>query len=262
MNILNENFGSKFPKAKFSFDTTLKGLIAFTADFEKHLNSIKEGIPVYFLNIGDGTYYNSRFEVVDDSNEIYKENPRCVFKIATVEKETEPAPTKNVDIEYVHENKLYRTSTGKLPLNIPIECNFVCPNFVFGMHYFEILMTIFLSNNTFSYINMNNSYSGNYSVQSYNFEFPQITASSEAKNFIINYTINLNLPIYLPRYETITELHPSNRLPIDIAGNEDGSINRDTYSPFEIQINTNNSVSEDSLVPDKETDNITKSKCD
>ena len=247
-----------FPDSKIGFDTTLLGLTAFMQDFDKHLSEIKPGIPVYFLNTGDETYYNFRFKRIEDNNEIYKQNPRVVFKIDTVETPTEGKNRFN-QIQYAHNKRLYSAQSQKIHLNIPLICNFVTPNFIYGMQYFELLLTIFNAVNSFTYKSMENTYVGGYDAKTYNFEFPPSGASSEQRNFIINYTLNLNLPIYVSDYKTIKELNPVNRLPITDA-NPAGSdnINTDTYTPVGASINSKESANSKSGY---KTD-ISQNKCD
>lgn len=227
----------KIEDAKIGFGTTLNGIIAFIANFEKHVHEIHEDIPCYFLNTGDETYYNTRFEKLDDNNEIYKKIPRIVFKLSEIDSNVEQKGNSNIHINYVHENKIYNARSMKIPLSIPLICNFVTSNVIFGLKYFEMLLTLFNSWNVFSYDYMNNAFEGKYDAQSFNFEFPQSASNSEAKDFIINFNINLSLPIYVANYGSITELNPENLLPIDTVGPD---VDRNEYSPFKIKIKSKN----------------------
>jgi len=247
-----------FPDAKIGFNTTLLGLKAFIQDFHKHLAEIKPGIPVYFLNTGDGAYYNFRFERVEDNNEIYKQNPRVVFKIDIVETPTESGNKYN-PIQYIHENKQYSAQGLKVPLTFPLICNFVTPNFVFGMQYFEILLTIFNAINSFTYKSMNNTLDGAYTSTSFNFEFPPQGASSEQRNFLINFSVNLSLPIYVAEYKTIKELNPVNCLPVtDQNPVGSNNINMDNYTPIRINLNSKDSDGSNS----GHKTNLNGDKCD
>lgn len=206
-------------KSKIGFKTTFTGLIAFIADIEKHIHEIiGKNIPVYFLSTGDETYYDSRFNALEDNNEIYNQVPRVVFKWDNAEIESSNN-NNNINIKYVHQNKLYSADSAKIPIEFPLIGNFVCSNFIFGLQYYELLLTIFNTYNVFTYKYMNNNYDGQYDCQTYSFEFPPMNASSEVRNFIINFNTKLQLPIYIAEYKTIQQLNPKNKLPINIIGN-------------------------------------------
>lgn len=199
--------GYPWEQRKIGFDTVLKGLKAFTAHFDNKVSEIHNNIPVYFMNTGDETYYNKKFEVIDGGiQEIYKSNPRIILKIDTADLDFD---TKGgtANIKYNFDNKLYQADFKHTNLGIPVVVNMVTPNFIFGFQYFEMLMTIFNDINVFSYMQMSNSLEGKYVNKSYNFEFPPIEPGSTAKNFIINFAIDLALPIYLSRYRTIQKLN-------------------------------------------------------
>lgn len=194
-------------KIKWDFSQLKTGLIAFMTDIEKKIHELVPDIPVFVLQTGDTSYYTDlKFQEIQDK-EIYQKVPRFTLTFDDIQYQTDQYTNQYNILEYKYKNKIYSCKARRLSTLVPINTNFVLPNFLFALEYYEIFSTILTRPNVFTYDFQGNTYEVAYQFQSNNSsEIPTFDYSNQSKNFVIKFGLTLELQLLIPRVETINEI--------------------------------------------------------
>lgn len=220
---------------KYSFNQIETALVAFIGNLELKLQKFIPDLPVYLQHSGDLSYYlDSKFTKIENK-EIYLKTPRFVLNIDDIQYDDEQMSNKYNKITYFFENIGYVASTRRIPLKLTINGDFVSPNFIKALENFEIITTINIEQNTFTYEFLGNTFESVYGISTISNEKPGMEVSSATRNFSIKTGIELQIHLLLPRIQTIKKLDDSNWEGINFNINIDniGSITN-------IDLNTNN----------------------
>lgn len=192
---------------KYDFKQSLTGLEAFVGTFEKKIQEIHSDIPVMFFNSGDETYFfNQKFEKLTDRpdrSDIYMKTPRIVFDVEDASLQQDQNTNQYIFTNYTFKKGIWSGQFRRQSLMFPITVNFVTPNFLKSLEYFDMLASLLSIDNIFTYNFLGNSHEASFNAQNYSFEKSTMEASSNSKNFVVKASIELILQIMYPRYNTL-----------------------------------------------------------
>lgn len=189
----------------YDFAQTIAGLTGFIASFEIQMKQYIDNIPVYLIDSGDYMYLQElKFKKYD--NNITPPNPRITLVLDDVsvsnDNNTNPFNRfefKTNDIEY--------TAIGRRNvLTIPFACSAIAKGMILGLQQYEMLLAHFSVENVFTYEYAGNTFEGIYTQTSFGIQKPTLEPSTSQANFITKVGIELTLPVYLPRINTIKPL--------------------------------------------------------
>lgn len=192
------------PNKIYKFNQFETGLVAFISNFEKKIQNIIPEIPVFVLETGDETYwFKGKFETKKgETTEHYMKVPRVTLTIDEATLDTEQDTNQYTKIKYVVDIEEYVSQVRRKAITFPFKCSLVCSNFLFGLSYLEILITILSIDNTFTYDFLGNTYHGNFNSSSFSLDKTPME-NGGTKNFIINVNIDVQLQPMIIRYDTI-----------------------------------------------------------
>ncbi len=192
------------PNKIYEFSQFETGLTAFIASFEKKLQNIIPDIPVYVLETGDETYwFKGKFEAKkDETTENYLKVPRATLTIDEATLETDQDTNQYTKINYIVDSKEFISQVRRKAITFPFKCNLVCSNFLFGLSYLEVLITILSVDNTFTYDFLGNTYHGSFNSTAFSLDKTPME-NGGTKNFVVNVTIDVQLQPMIIRYETV-----------------------------------------------------------
>lgn len=183
------------------------GLTAFISNLENKVNNIIPGIPVFVLETGDESYwFKGKFETKkDETRENTLKVPRLTLTIEEATLQTDQDTNQYIKIDYMVDQKIFNTQARRKAITFPFKCNLVCSNFIMGLSYLEVLVTLLSIDNVFTYEFLGNTYHGSYN--STNFSLEKVPMENGGtKNFVIGVSIEVQLQPMIIRYETIQDL--------------------------------------------------------
>ena len=194
--MINENI-------KFDFNQIQYGLIAFIADIEKKLKNYISDLPVFVLQTGDTSYYlKEKFEETDNK-EIYQKVPRFVLVLNDINLIQEELANQYIRYIYKYKNEQYTCTGRRYPINISIDANFVCSNFIKMLENFSIMSTILSRPNPFTYEFAGCVYEASYLSVGNSNEMPTLDFGGQTKSNSLKFQLELQLHLLAPRIETI-----------------------------------------------------------
>lgn len=197
------------PEIKFEFNQLQTALIAFVSDIELKLQKIVPNLPVYVLQTGDGSYMtDKKFEKRITMEEILQKTPRFVIspQIEEIQFKTEEDTNKYNPFIYEINEIEYVASVARKCVTIPINCDFVSPNFIMSLKYFEVFSTLLTYSNVFTYNFLGSTLESAYTVLSNSGERPPMEIGSSTRNFNNKYNIELQVHLLVPKVDQIKML--------------------------------------------------------
>jgi hypothetical protein len=200
---------------KYSFNQLEIALVAFIGNLELKLQKFIPDLPVYIQHTSDLSYYlDSKFNKTE-VKEIYQKTPRFVLNIDDMQYDDEQMSNKYNKVTYLYEEIPYVASVRRIPLKITINGDFVSPNFIKALENFEIMTTVNIEQNTFTYEFLGNTFESVYGISQIGFEKPGMEVGSGTRNLSIKSGLELQIHLILPRIQTIKKLTDSNWESID-----------------------------------------------
>lgn len=221
----SENFNSEnLVYNKYNFQQLKTGIVAFVGNIERNLQEIIPSLPVFVLNSGDDSYYlTSKFTKTDDK-EIYLKTPRFILSFDDCTPQNDQNTTQYNKVTYSFKDKNYIATCRRIAVEMNVQTDFVCSNFVKALEYYEVILSMFSNDNSYTFEYLGNTMEASYSLSSIQFEKPSLEASSSQKNTSIKTSIVLVIQLIIIRPESIQLLN-------------------DTIKNSQYQLVTNNDIS-------------------
>lgn len=188
---------------KYNFSQLEYSLIAFCSDIQLKLQNILPKLPVFVLQTGDETYmFRKKFEHVDPK-EIEMATPRLVIKFEDVQIQGDQNSYQYVPLLYYYNNQNWTCTGRRQEVLTSVSLIFVSPNFPMALRNNMIFSSLLSHDNTYTYEFCANTYEAAYSLTGASKEEPSMEVSSGTKNWSMPYNIDLRIPVFMPRVETI-----------------------------------------------------------
>lgn len=204
---------------KYKFNQLLTGLKAFVGVLELRLQEIVPDLPVLIYNTGDDSYYlGAKFDpVTNPEKEIYQKVPRFVIEFGDNTPQTEQDSSQFIRIEYNYKDVNYTGLGRRKALSFEATGHFVTSNYIKALEYEEVLLSIFMRDNAFTYDWMGNTYEGAFNMTSLSTEKNGMDVGSGTKNATVNVQMELTLQPFILRYESIQKVDDlPNKIQIDV----------------------------------------------
>lgn len=197
-------------KLPYSFNQFETALVAFFSDFRKRINFIVPNAPVYFQNTGDFSYFiGMKFHKVRTSD-MYQKTPRVVVKLDDIQVNQSEDTMFINQMDYVFDGTEYTCTVRRRTYAVALQIYFVSPSVVSMLNHAEVMATFGARPNVFTYEFLGNTIDGQYTIQSNSTEFPTIDAGSQgSRDVTYTTTVELQVPLWIPKIETIKNLHDS-----------------------------------------------------
>ena len=197
-------------KLPYSFNQFETALVAFFSDFRKRINFIVPNAPVYFQNTGDFSYFiGMKFHKVRTSD-MYQKTPRVVVKLDDIQVNQSEDTMFINQMDYVFDGTEYTCTVRRRTYAVALQIYFVSPSVVSMLNHAEVMATFGARPNVFTYEFLGNTIDGQYTIQSNSTEFPTIDAGSQgSRDVTYATTVELQVPLWIPKIETIKNLHDS-----------------------------------------------------
>lgn len=197
-------------KLPYSFNQFETALVAFFSDFRKRINFIVPNAPVYFQNTGDFSYFiGMKFHRVRTSD-MYQKTPRVVVKLDDIQVNQSEDTMFINQMDYVFDGTEYTCTVRRRTYAVALQIYFVSPSVVSMLNHAEVMATFGARPNVFTYEFLGNTIDGQYTIQSNSTEFPTIDAGSQgSRDVTYTTTVELQVPLWIPKIETIKNLHDS-----------------------------------------------------
>ena len=194
---------SNIPYAFNQFETAL---IAFLSDFKKRINFLIPNAPVYFQNSGDFSYFvGKKFHKIKTAD-IYLKTPRIVLKIDDIQVNSAEDTMYINQMDYVFNDTEYTCICRRRTYNVTIQTYFVSPSYISMLNHVEVMSTFGARDNVFTYEFLGNTIHGQYTIQSNSTEVPSIDGGSQgSRNVTYSTTMELQVPLWIPKIETIQD---------------------------------------------------------
>lgn len=239
----SENSNSeKLVYNKYNFQQLKTGLVAFVGNIEKNLQEIIPSLPVFVLNSGDDSYYlTSKFTKTEDK-EIYLKTPRFILSFDDCTPQNDQNTTQYNKVTYNFKDKNYIATCRRIAVEMNVQTDFVCSNFAKALEYYEVLLSMFSNDNSYTFEYLGNTMEASYTMQSIQFEKPSLEASSSQKNTSIKTSILLVIQLIIIRPESIKLLDDTvKNLQYELVTNNDISKTEDFLDGV---VNTDNTSSD------------------
>lgn len=188
---------------KYPFNQLEYALLGFVGNIQLKLQNIVPTMPVFILQTGDDTYmFRKKFEHIQ-TKEIVQHVPRVVLKIEDFQIQQEQNSMQYNELRYHYKNENWVCQGRRQNMMFTITTYFVSSNFVRALQMIEIAQSITSHDNTFTYEYVGVTWEGAYSSVGNSKEEPSMQPSSESRNYTIAFNIELNIPIWAIRAETI-----------------------------------------------------------
>lgn len=188
---------------KFNFSQSEYSLIAFCSDIQLKMQNILPNIPVFILQTGDESYmFRKKFEHIVTS-EIELVTPRVVVKIDDIQIQSDQNSYQYVPVNYHFNNRNWTCLGRRQELLFSVTLNLVSPNFPMALRNHMILSSLLSHDNTYTYEFCANTYEASYSLTGTSKEEPAMEVSSATKNWNMPFSIDLRVPVFMPRVESI-----------------------------------------------------------
>lgn len=189
----------------YDFTQTISGLTGFVAAFESRMKQYIDNIPVYLIDSGDYMYLQElKFKKYD--NNITPPNPRITLALDDVSVTSDNNTNPFNRFEFKSNDIEYAAVVRRNVLTIPFACSAIAKGMILGLQQYEMLLAHFSTENVFTYEYMGNTFEGMYIQTTFGIQKPSLEPSSSQANFITKVGIELTLPLYLPRINTIKPL--------------------------------------------------------
>lgn len=197
-------------KLPYSFNQFETALVAFFSDFRKRINFIVPNAPVYFQNTGDFSYFiGMKFHKVRTSD-MYQKTPRVVVKLDDIQVNQSEDTMFINQMDYVFDGTEYTCTVRRRTYAVALQIYFVSPSVVSMLNHAEVMATFGARPNVFTYEFLGNTIDGQYTIQSNSTEFPTIDVGSQgSRDVTYTTTVELQVPLWIPKIETIKNLHDS-----------------------------------------------------
>jgi hypothetical protein len=227
----------------YEFKYFEKAITAFIGNFELKINNIIPNIPVYMQDSGDDSYFlREKFE---DKLELYKKIPRVIFILEDMEIQSDQDTNQYIKINYRLKDKNFNSQVRRKSINLPIVCNFVCSNYIKALEYLEVLISILSVDNAITYEHLGSVQQASFALGSISIEKNSMDMGG-SKNVVIKANIDLQIQLFVVKYETIIELNSG--------GINQGNINGISSTKAEFIIDSENNIEtyRTTLNPEKE----------
>lgn len=197
---------------KFDFSQLEYSLIAFCSDIQLKLQNILPKIPIFVLQTGDETYlFRKKFENID-MKEIEMSTPRLVIKFDDFQIQAEQNSYQYVPLLYHLNNQNWTCIGRRQEVLVNVQLNFVSPNFPMSLRNLLIMSSLLSHDNSYTYEFCGNTYEAAYSNSGTGKEDISMEISSGTKNMNNSFQLDLRVPIFMPRVETIKTFDESGLL--------------------------------------------------
>ncbi len=207
----------------YKFIHYLTGLEAFMANFEKKVQFIVPGTPVFILNSGDSSYFfQLKWHTSDNAkNEIYQKTPRVVIEFSDVQFQTDQNTNQYNQFQYKlppategGAESVWNAKGRRQSSTMPLELQWVCPNHIYALCIAEVLGSIMCIDNVFTYDVLGNTYQASYQSQTFSLEKGAVTGDSSNINSVVKCTVDLVMQPMLVRYESIQPIADAQKTPV------------------------------------------------
>lgn len=195
---------------KYAFNQIETSLIAFVSNIQLKLQHIVPNLPVYFSNTGDFSYYVDKKFIETKNEELYQKTPRVTIKLDDIQQNIQEDSNQYNKINYLFDNNdgegplAYQCVARRKAYNIQLTCNFVSPNLISALNYFEVMSTLCTRDNVFTYEFLGNTIQSAYNITQSGNEIPTIDmGQGGTRNVNIINMIELQLHLIVPRVESI-----------------------------------------------------------
>ena len=195
----------------YAFNQFELALLGFFSDFRKRINFLIPNAPVFFQNTGDFSYFmGKKFHKVRTSD-IYQKTPRVVIKLEDIQVNQAEDTMFINQMDYIFDGTEYTCTVRRRTHNVTIQIYFVSPSIISMMNHIEIMAIFGARPNVFTYEFMGNTIDGQYTIQSNSSEIPTVDAGSQgSRNATYMTTIELQVPLWIPKIETIKNRFDAN----------------------------------------------------
>lgn len=199
---------------EYEYKQIISGLVGFVATLELRMKDYIPNLPVYFLENGDYMYVQEQ-KFIKHANEVTLTNPRMCLSMEDLQPNDDQNSNPFNKMLFKSETTSYQATARRTNITIPISVSLVAKGFILGLQQYEMMLAHMSNENVFTYEYQGNTFDGMYSRSSISMQKATLEPSQSQQNFVTKTTIDLLLPIYLPRINTIK--------PIDEVG-YDGTI--------------------------------------
>lgn len=236
---------------KYPFNQLEYALKGFVGNLQLKLQHIIPSMPVFFLQTGDDTYlFRKKFEHTNPK-EIIQHVPRVVLKLDDFQIQQDQNSMQYNELRYHYRNTNWVCQGRRQNMLFTVSVQLVTSNFVKALQMLEISQSITSHDNTFTYEYIGVTWESSYSSVGTSKEEPSLQPSSESRNYTVVLNIELQIPIWAVRAESIRsfkeagigeEWFPNFDIDID---NEDGTFDHSDLDITEEDYNTE--TDEDSI---------------
>ena len=212
---------------KYNFQQIKTGLIAFVGNIERNLQQIIPSLPVFVINSGDDSYYlSTKFKKIDEK-EIYLSSPRFILNFDDFVPQTDQNTTQYNKFSYNLNDKNYLATCRRISIEVSVQTDFVCSNFIKALEYYEVLLSIFSKDNSFTFEYLGNTMEASYTSQSLGIEKSSMENNSTQKNTVIKTPIILVMQLIIIRPESIQLLDDTiKKTEYDLKVGDESFVNR------------------------------------
>lgn len=187
----------------FRFDFIEMGITSLMADLSKKFKMYSDTFPVYMFNTGDELYMlnwqgNKAVKEFKNASDLYQINPRLELSPKPVSIDTQQLTNPycqglfNVLIDGKEYN--FRSYVKRIPINIQLEAQLTCDNYLLSTKYTELLLTMLYRLNSFDFFSNKRRHTGSYQISD-SIDGSQFNMShdSERRNKVLGFTVSLDL---------------------------------------------------------------------
>lgn len=242
-----------------SFSQIQTALIAFANDLTMKVNQIHDNIPVYMQQSGDISYViREKFEETKTEDIILK-TPRVVFNLDDIQFQQDQYTQQFNKYLYkfknpeTQEEEVWQASGRRLPINLIITTDFVCPNFIEYLQNFEVLSILVARDNVFTYEWGGLTFQSAWVLQSPSIERPSMDIGSSSRNWSIKTTFDLQVHLLIPDINSFIRWKDTFIDDIRFDINSDDSVNSGGTKDQSFQLNVRKDILEPLLEKPSET---------
>jgi hypothetical protein len=191
---------------KYRFNQIETALIAFIGDFEKRINQIVPGTPVFVQQTGDYSYYMDKKFVESKFEDIIQRTPRVVIGIDDIQYQSDQNTNQYNKIEYKLDDEMYQVTGRRLAVQIPLNLDFVSPNYIYALEHFEVLSVFVARDNVLTYEFLGNTYECAYVHSQVSMERPQMDVSSGTRDVSVRMSFDFQCHLFVPVIDSIIPL--------------------------------------------------------
>lgn len=199
---------------KFAFNQLQEALIGYLSSIEFRVNEIMNngvdkddntGIPVICHGM-DTAYYFRKKMIINPESEIYQSIPRIMVKFEDVVDNRDQNGAQDIKIRYIFNDKTYEGLFRRKTMTMTVVNHFVAANYVRALEYIEIIQSLMRRAHPYTYEFLGNTHQGAYDMVSITMQNPDPSASSQPKDYVINFTCDLQIHLWSVNYSSIREI--------------------------------------------------------